>query len=183
MDTGEAKGRLAHLKFVGRAILWGITVAVVIAGVLKIGTDSGWIFLRDVGRPWAEWHWGLWRDIGATIAAGFAGAAAISFSVRYVALKNVLNQLIQDNSTHIAHQDNSTETHNHTHTTNHHSVDLGVKEDVARVGEDVKNLAQLLEDKQANPEHLRQLHEFLQYAQNERILELKNQLSKYAELF
>lgn len=155
-----------------------LTVVVAILGVLKIGTDSHWIFLRDFQGSLANVHWALWSEIGGVILAAFGAATAISFSFRYVAIKSVLNQIIQNNSTHIGSLDNSVH-----HTTNNHGVEGDVWGEVQRVGEHVRQLEQLLADKQANPEHVRQLQEFLEYAQNERILELKEQLARDAELF
>lgn len=177
MNSQEAKERVDRIKLLGRLLFGGLSALVVILTVLKVGTDNDWVFLGDFGRPIGEAHWDQWREIAAAVAAGVAGAAAISFSVRYIAIRNVLNQLFQDNSTHIGSQDNST---NHQH---NYRSDPGVRDEVLRVGEHVRGLERLLEDRQADPEHLRQLREFLEYAQNERMLELKQQLAKDAEMF
>jgi hypothetical protein len=179
MEAVEAKRQVDRITLAGRWMFGILSAATVILTVMKVGTDTDWAFVGDLRWPLRDVHWGDWLQIVGAIAAAVAASAAISFSFRYVKIKNVLNQLIEYNSTNIGSQDNST----HHHTTNTHGADPGVRDEVLRVGEHVRQLEQLLADKQANPEHLRQLQEFLQYAQNERILELKEQLGRDAELF
>ena len=180
MDAKQAQERLSKLKVIGRVLLWGLTGAVAVAGVLKIGTDSDWVFLRDIGGPIASYHWGEWQAILATLAAAFAGAAAISFGVRYVQIKQVLTELIQNTSVTNVYNDNSNNDHS---AENYFGADDAVMGEVSRIREEIKSLDERLADKQADPLHLAQIEHFLDVAKVKKIAEYRAQLEYDAKLY
>lgn len=185
-----ARDTAARARVLGRRIFLGVNLAIIVLSVLKIGFDSDWAFLGDFGKPWAEAHWGAWRDLLVVLVGGTAAASALSFSFTYFRVNSVLNQLITDYVTHIHLVASTTNritnhvnqiTNNHNSTTN--KLDPSVKDEVSRMANLIKALEDKLDGQQRNPLHEQQLKEFLAYAQSERIAELKAQLREDAKLF
>lgn len=183
----SAQDALVSLKGAKQAGLWVFCIV----GAVLLAASTAWLGLKN--------DWGLPKDIFAWVEAAVAALASIasataaSLTVNLRSSKIALTQVVQANDQltqqlHDASVSNHTEnSHNYTehNTTNNTTAPLHpeVADKLADVAEHLHKLEGMITPLRSNPEHVRQLNDFIDRARTNRVLELENQLAEDVKIF
>lgn len=144
---------------VGRISALLLALALVSLKLMQLGEQLGWQYAADYpfvrGIEWAE----QWLAIAIIVLEGIAGAAAISIAFSIF----ISNTFTTNISSKIVRK-----------VTN--AVNEETKNNIASIRKDVAEFRELLEARQANPDDLRLLNEFLKYARDKQIEDLDRTL-------
>lgn len=174
LSSEEAKQVAA--RTIRRRVFAVLSGFVVVLSILAIGSNYKWVFLGDFGQPLGTAHWDAWRDLLAALVGGSATAWTVSFGFTKLAIKSVLNQLVETNTTNVY----QTITNDYSTST---VADPAMSQEISRLRDQVKELEHLLVLRQQNEDHLKPVQALMDYAHNARVKKLQDQLAVDRELF
>jgi hypothetical protein len=164
-DARSESDERTPITGVGRLSALALAVALVVLKLSELGETLNWEyatsypFVRNI--EWAD----QWRSIAIIALEGAAGAAAISIAFSIF----VSNTFTTNISQKIVRKVKN-------------AVNEETRSDVASIRKDVAEFRELLATKQANPDDLRLLNQFLEFARDNKISELQEKLRNDDEL-
>lgn len=169
-----ARAKEEAARRIRKRIFAALSGSVVVLSLIVVGDKYDWAFLGDLSDP-SNVHWEAWRDILAVLVGGPALSWVASVSFTRLAINNVLTQLVDARVTQIINKYKTVY--------NAGPADDRVPGELSALRRQIATLEKLLEVQQANPAHVRQVEDFLKYATDERIGDLKQQLREDLALF
>lgn len=151
-------GRQTKGSWFGRIAFGLVGILLVALKLIDFGDANDWVFLDDLKFDGEPIHWVLWRGVGIIVLESMAAAAVISIALTYIIVTNTFNS-----------------------TTIEASEEL--EKSIIEIRSKVTDFATQLDARQADPEHLRLLKDFLAYAQNQDNAQLRERLRLDDELF
>jgi len=164
-STEELTTKAAGAGWGGRVLALLLAIAIVALKLSELGSEHGWSFNWHApfihGADWST----QWRAAAIIVLEGLAASAAITIALGIF----VSNSFTTNVSTRIVNRVK-------------HAVNEETRQNLASIRKDVAEFKELLVARQADPEHLRLLNEFLEFARDNKITELSQKLRSDDEL-